>query len=114
MARDIDDPESVTQLVYHPLQAPSLIPKDKEGWAIQVGHEGVRLTIKNEDGPLSSWGINLRDHYSYLVLLNNPNVFIDSPEIRDWTDVHRRAVRGAGKGKRQLWTYPGIGIQGSD
>ena len=62
MASNYDDPESVTTIVYRPLQAPKRIPKDVYGWAIQVGHEGVRLSIKDQYGQLARWRINLRDH----------------------------------------------------
>ena len=51
---------------------------DEENWGIQVGHEGVRLDLKGQYGT--------REHYSYLMLLHNPDVFKDSPEIKDWTD----------------------------
>ena len=53
MAPNFDDPDSSTMLVYHPLQAPNLIPKDEDGRALQVGHEGVRLSIEDEYGPLA-------------------------------------------------------------
>ena len=76
----------VTTIVYEPLQAPNIIPIDKELWGIQVGHEGVRLNLKDKCGPLARWRINLRGHYSYFMLLHNPNVFKDSPEMKDWTD----------------------------
>ena len=59
---------------------------DEEDWGIQVGHEGVRLDLKGQYGPLARWRINLREHYSYLMLLHNPDVFKDSPEMKDWTD----------------------------
>ena len=86
MAPNYGEPDSSTRLVYRPLQAPHLIPKDVNGWAIQVGHKGVRLSIKDEYGPLARWRINLPDRYSYLVLPRNPDIMKDSPEMKDWTD----------------------------
>ena len=53
MSPDHDQPDVVTTLVYEPLQAPDIIPIDKEQWEIQVGHEGVRLNFKDQYGPLS-------------------------------------------------------------
>ena len=86
MSPDHDQPDAVTTIVYEPLQAPDIIPIGKEKWGIQVGHEGVRLNLKDQYGPLARWRINLREHYSSFMLLHNPNVFKDSPEIKDWMD----------------------------
>ena len=68
------------------VSAPDVIPMYDQWWGAQVGHEGVRLNLKGEYGPLARWPINLRDHYSYLMLLHNPDVFTDKPEMKDWTD----------------------------
>ena len=38
--------------------------------------------VPQRDGALR----NLRDHCSYLMLLHNPEVFTDRPEMKDWTD----------------------------
>ena len=51
-----------------------------------MGHEGVRLDLKGQYGPLARWRINLREHYSYLMRRHNPDVFKDSPDMKDWTD----------------------------
>ena len=60
MSPDSNKPEAFTTIVYEPLQAPNIIPIDKEGWGVQVGHEGVRISIKDQYGPLARWRINLR------------------------------------------------------
>ena len=71
----IDKPDAVATIVYEDLQAPNIIPTDEEGWGIQVGHEGFRLDLKGQNGPLARWRINLRGRYSYLMLLHNPDTF---------------------------------------
>ena len=86
LSPDYDKPGAVATIVYEPLPAPDIIPMDEEDWGAQVGHEGVRLDLKGQYGPLSRWRINLREHYSYFMLLHNPDVFKDSPEMSDWTD----------------------------
>ena len=58
-------------VVYEPLQAPDIIPTDEVGLGIQVGHEGVRLNLKDQYGPLARWRVNLRERYSYLMLLQS-------------------------------------------
>ena len=83
---DYDKPDAVATIVYEPPPAPDVIPMDEEGWGVQVGHEGARLDLKGQYGPLARWGINLREHYSYLMLPHNPDEFTDSPEMKDWTD----------------------------
>ena len=86
MSPDYDKPDAVATIVYESLPAPNIFRIDEEGWGVQVGHEGVRLYLKDQYGPLARWRINLREHYSYLMLLHNPEVFTDRPEIKDWTD----------------------------
>ena len=86
MSPDYDKPDAVATIVYESLPVPDVIPVDEEGWGVQVGHEGVRLDLKGQYGPLARWRINLREHYSYLMLLHNPDIFTDSPEMKDWTD----------------------------
>ena len=86
MSPDYDQPDVVTTIVYEPLQAPDIIPTDEDGWGIQVGHEGVRLNLKDQCGPLARWRVNLRGHYSCRMLLHIPKVFKDSPEMEHWTD----------------------------
>ena len=78
--------EAFTPLVYDPLPAFDVLPMYDKWWGNQVGHEGVRLNLKGQYGPLARWRINLRDHYSSLMLLHNPEVFTDRPEMKDWTD----------------------------
>ena len=86
LSPDYDKPDAVATIVYEELQAPNIIPMGEEDWGIQVGHEGVRLDLEGQYGPLARWRINLREHYSYLMLLHNPDVFKGSPEMKDWTD----------------------------
>ena len=71
-----------------------------------MGHEGVRLDLKGQYGPLARWRINLRENYPYLMLLHNTDVFKDSPEIEDWTDS-RFIEERASKGIRQHQSNPG-------
>ena len=80
-------PGFTTQLVYHPLDLsnPGTVPIDGASWlAIQVGFEGVRL-VHDENGPLTRWRSNLREHYSYLVLLHEPSLVTNHADMKDWT-----------------------------
>ena len=86
MFPDYDKSDSVATKAYESLPAPDVIPVDEEGWGLQVGHEGVRLDLKGQYGPLARWRIHLREHYSYFLLLHNPEIFTDRPEMKDWTD----------------------------
>ena len=97
LSPDYDKPDAVATTVYEPLAAPDIIPMDEEDWGAQVGHESVRLDLKGQYGPLARWRINRREHYSYLMLLHNPDVLKDSPEKKDWTDS--RFIDELGKGQ---------------
>ena len=48
MSPNFKQPDAVTTTVYEPLQASNIIPMDEEGWGLQVGHEGVRLNLKDQ------------------------------------------------------------------
>ena len=66
MSPDYDDPDAFSTLVYESLPAPDVLPMYDKWWGAQVGHEGFRLNLKGQYGPLARWRINFRDHYSYV------------------------------------------------
>ena len=51
-----------------------------------MGLEGARPCYEGLYGPLARWRANLREHYSYLSLLIDPNVMTSHPEMAGWTD----------------------------
>ena len=104
--------DAFTTIVYDPLLAPNVVPMYDKWWQNQVGHEGVRLNLKGQYGPLARWRINLRDHYSCLMLLHNPEVFTDKQEMKDWTDPMfiEETEERTSEGYRQHRSYSGISL----
>ena len=51
-----------------------------------MGFEGARFTTRGNHRPLARWRINLRSHYSYLMLLTDLDFFKDNGQMKYWTD----------------------------